>query len=769
MRRAALLLIVFRLLAAGLEISRPARSWEFLDAVGPKAALFGKEDGTLEAYVYPLKIFRDFRLQFRVGGRSIPGESLVRSIDVHPGVYTLRYGADEFQVEQTLAASLTEPGVVMRLRVRSAEPVAIEGGFIPDFQLMWPASFGSGYAAWQADLKAWLFGADGQPFAAVFGSPGMTILDSAYATNYSTRIANRFSLGEVTGFAERWILLAGSVRSRDEALSAYRRLLEHPDRVIASADAHYRQYLSATAAVELPDAMLQKAYDWARISLVQGMVENPMLGRGLVAGYGLSKGAYRPGFAWYFGRDTFWSSFALTAAGDFENARAAIEFIARFQRDDGKIPHEISQSAALIDWFKQYPYGYASADATPLFVIAVRDYMDASGDLEFVRSMLPRLKRAFDFMRSTFGAGGFPKNAGVGHGWVEGGPLLPVQTELYQAGCYVAALDSMAAIENAVADAASAARFEDEYRQKRQTLNNLFWLAPRGVFAFALDENGRPVDEPSVLATVPMWFRVLDQSKAQTMIETLARPEFKTPWGMRIIGASSPKFGPAGYHFGSVWPLFTGWASVGEYRNHMASAALANLRANAWLALDGSPGNVTEVLSGLDYSPLSTSSPHQIWSAAMVVSPILRGLLGLRLDALHQRVAFEPHLPPDWQFARISHLRLGPAKLNFALRHASAYYELNVTNAGDAPIAVEFAPSFPKGARINRASVGGSQVKWVAEDEGADFHARLRFSAKPGVTTVRIEHEEPARAPQTEWKPPALGEIAPVESDGAQR
>jgi len=45
----------------------------------------------------------------------------------------------------------------------------------------------------------------------------------------------------------------------------------------------------------------------------------------------------------------------------------------------------------------------------------------------------------------------------------------------------------------------------------------------------------------------------------------------------------------------------------------------------ALLALDGSLGHVTEVLSGDQYQPLSTSSPHQIWSAAMVISPLLRG------------------------------------------------------------------------------------------------------------------------------------------------
>src|SRR5437879_13368051 len=103
---------------------------------------------------------------------------------------------------------------------------------------------------------------------------------------------------------------------------------------------------------------------------------------------------------------------------------------------------------------------------------------------------------------------------------------------------------------------------------------------------------------------------------------------------MRIISARDPRYSPGGYHFGSVWPLFTGWASVGEYRYHRTLPAYSNLRANALLGADGSLGHVSEVLSGDCHQALCTSSPHQIWSAAMVVSPVLRGMLGLDVGAL---------------------------------------------------------------------------------------------------------------------------------------
>ena len=191
--------------------------------------------------------------------------------------------------------------------------------------------------------------------------------------------------------------------------------------------------------------------------------------------------------------------------------------------------------------------------------------------------------------------------------------------------------------------------------------NQTFWSPEKKAFAFALDQQNRRVDELSVLTTVPMWFGLTDQDKTESTIQQLAEADHQTDWGMRIISNRSPLYNGSGYHFGSVWPLFTGWASVGEYRYHQAFPAYANLRANALLALDGSLGHVAEVLSGDYYQPLSTNSPHQIWSAAMVVSPILRGMLGIETDAQSHTLTFAPHVPAEWRSFSVDNLRVGAA------------------------------------------------------------------------------------------------------------
>jgi len=83
---------------------------------------------------------------------------------------------------------------------------------------------------------------------------------------------------------------------------------------------------------------------------------------------------------------------------------------------------------------------------------------------------------------------------------------------------------------------------------------------------------------------------------------------------MRIISNGSPNSAVVDTtmaRYGRFSPVGLALASIAYHR---PQPAYDNLRANALLALDGSLGHVTEVLSGDYYQPLSTSSPHQIWS-----------------------------------------------------------------------------------------------------------------------------------------------------------
>jgi len=108
-----------------------------------------------------------------------------------------------------------------------------------------------------------------------------------------------------------------------------------------------------------------------------------------------------------------------------------------------------------------------------------------------------------------------------------------------------------------------------------------------------------------------------------------------------------------------VWPLFTGWASLAEYRAGHALSGYVHLMQNADQTTAQDLGAVTELLSGAFFQPFGRSTSHQLWSSAMVITPALRGLFGIDTDAPGGVVRLNPHLPADWDEAEVERLHVG--------------------------------------------------------------------------------------------------------------
>lgn len=726
------------------ELTRTVRSWEFLPVVGSRAGLFGDETGRFEAWVYPLKIFRNFHLTFHVGGRALPAESLSRTLAVHPESASILYAGDSFRVRETLFVPVNAAAAIILLDVETESPLEIEAAFTPDFQLEWPAALGGTYVDWDVKERAFGFGEETKKFAALVGSPTASEPHLAYETNYSSSNENSMRLGVTERGKERKaIILAASVAGLDDAAKSYHQLAAAYNGAEREATDYYRAYLEKTVSLELPDADLQQAYDWARISTIQGLVTNPYLGTGIVAGYRTSGVGQRPGFAWFFGRDSMWTSFALNAEGDYATTRTAIDFIAKYQRADGKVPHEISQSASLVPWFKDFPYPYVSADATPLLIIAVDDYVRQSGDVAFARDKWDNVWRAYQFLKSTYDSQGLAKNLGIGHGWVEGGPLLPVKNEYYQSGLGVEALHALSDLARILNKADVSKQLEDEFEHARPVLEQAFWAPEINSYAFAQKPNGERADEASVLTTVPMWFGLSDENHAEATISRLSNEDHQTDWGMRIISNRSKVYDGSGYHYGSVWPLFTGWASVAEYRYHRQFPAYLNLRSNALLGFDGALGHFSEVLSGDYNQSFSTSSPHQIWSAAMVISPILRGMFGLETDAEKHQITLAPHVPADWASYSIRNVQVSGNSINFQYKKTADAISLEIKRTGSGECWVEVSPAFSLRTQVVGVALNGRKVAFKMVPNAYDQHlnARVKLEGSSDTITIRTKND----------------------------
>jgi glycogen debranching enzyme len=763
--------------SSGLKLERRTQAGSFFDVVGRRSAVFGYENRSLEAWVYPLKILDDFTLSFRLQGYplDVNGTDIAVEIDARPEATTFTYSHAAFTVRQMIFAPIEEPGIVMLLDVRSVLPMTITASFRPKLRLMWPAGLMTGWVNWNEKEHVYTIGEETNRFVGIVGCPAGRDVSLMPYQEEPRDVPVSF-VSEVAPEAMKShlipIVIAGGVEGRVQAKATYEKLLSTAEALYENNVEYYRRLQNETASIETPDERLNTAFQWAKVGVDKGMATNPFLGTGLLAGFRTSGESERPGFAWFFGRDALWTALAITSYGDYAAVREALDFLKKFQRDDGKIPHEISQSAALVRWFKDYPYPWASADATPLYIIAHGDYWRASGDIAFIKKNWESIVKAYRFTAATDTDGnGLIENTNVGHGWVEGGALYPAHEEIYMQGLWIEALGCIAELADQMNEKQLASEARTAAERTRAAVEKTYWLGDRGFYAFAtnrsqgkpraaepgpnrerrearMDELGKSklIDEDTVLPAVPLWWRTLQDDRAQPEIDHLGSGAIATDWGSRIISERSLLYDPLSYHYGSVWPLFTGWVSMGAYRYGRPHVGYQAVMANALLTYSGALGYVTELLSGDFNAAFGRSSHHQVWSEAMVVTPIMRGLLGIEVSEGGRRMTFAPQLPANWDHAGARNVAVGDARYDMTLVRASGRETIRVAQRGKPQVAgaaeVVIAPSFPLDAKIRSVTVDGRAARYEISRLGDIQRAEVRLTGQSPIREIAFTYDE---------------------------
>lgn len=716
-----------------LALRGAVRPGAFVSAVGRRAIAMGTENGDLELWSWPIKWLHDFHLSFRVPKYTQPiaGSAVAQSMEERPEGITITYAYEQFTVREHVFVPLDKPAVVILLEVDAIRPLDIIASFTPDIHYAWPAGLGGQYLIWEQNARAFLFSEGKRSINAFMGSPAVTQASDVPAHMLAAAppqlvlgvgsAADRYSaprLGEPPGHnvnlheAYIPIVLAGGEMPHDSALAMYRELIAPgaAEREWKRRVAHEDSIRTTMFALHSPDTLLNKAVEYAKVNLDEAYVCNPDLGCGLVAGYGLSGGASdRPGFGWFFGGDAAINSFAMDGVGEAPLVRqGALRFFAKSQRADGKITHEISQGAGHVDWF-DYPYPYYHGDTTPFWVLAFGEYWRQTGDTALVRELWPNIQRAYEWSRRTDTNGdGLMETPAAGAGALEVGDLqIGILSDVYMNGVWVASLDRFAQMaralgHDALADSALATR-----AQAVKTMEAKLWLPALRQYGFALLQDGSVNESLTAWPATAMAFDVFDETRGAAMAARLASSNIMTDWGARPLSATSPLFDPLHYNNGAVWPFVTGFVSLAEYRYHNAPAGLFALDAIARTGFDESRGRNPEVISGRLYKPLDTAVPQQFFATSMVLTPLIRGLLGITVDVPAGRVTLAPHLPPAWDSVAVDNVPVGTGRLSFTVRRTDGAMTAVVRRSGAVrgPLAVVFSPALPLGARVSGAGV----------------------------------------------------------------
>ena len=737
-----------------IAITQPAEFTKPFSVAAAHGAVFGEQNGVFEAWAFPVKLLSHFRISAELADYPVPIDlsEYAAQIEVNPDRTTITYSHAAFTVRQHMFSppgdSVSGAGAVVLFEIESIRPLELTFSFTPEMLRMWPApNFGRPSAEWVSAPTPgtsgyYILHTDNDAFSGGVAIPGATPGTLApyqeRPQTYPVELKLRFDPAKDTGKFYPLLMVSGETKDCPSLLQ------ELNGRVTAlyknTAD-YYAHFFDHRLTVETPDPRFDRALRWAEVAIDQAQVKFHKE-TGLVAGYYTSADSARPGYGWFFGRDTEWSLYAIDAYGDFDLSRAALDFLFARQREDGKIMHEFSQSADLVDW-KSTPYFYASADSTPLLVMAMDDYINTSGDLGFLSKHWDQVKKAYAFTRAHDSDGDGIYDNSQGTGWVEGWPPKMPNQEIYLAALDQQSAHAMAHLASLMKDDSLAKQAAATAAQIRGKLPGEYFDASSRFFAFSHNPDGSKDLTPTIYPAVAWWTGTLSLPDADPMLNRWATDEFSTDWGTRDVSDRSPIYDPMSYHQGTVWPLFTGWVSLAEYRAGQTISAEAHLYQNLLLTWAQDLSGCTELLSGAFYQPLGRSSSHQTWSSAMVLSPALRGLLGLDWDATAHTLRVNPHLPPDWDHARINNVPIGADRVELRFTrdgnrlriHAKGAQPFRLCRAGDecagtgsrTPELILELPAVEIGLLHDEPAPGAStaQIKAVAQtDRSVTFEAQ---------------------------------------------
>lgn len=683
---------------ASLSITRHSIPSHPFSVVGPRGAVLGQQDGSFEVWLFPWKILNHVRMRVNMENYDVPinVNAHAASITVRPEATIITFSHANFTIRETIVAPKQVPdgaGVLIFYQIQAIRPMTLTVSFNPVMQRMWPAesddrpspewvktSGGSGFYILHLNFP------DHAAAVAMPGAePGILVPYQERRLVFPLQFVLHFDPKRDAHTYFPLLMTMGNrtPTSTNAALAKQLATLDRDFRALYENNRQYYDNFSKTSlSIDTPDHKLNHAFRWAEVSIDQLRVQTTPNHdeEALTAGFVGSGDTARPGFGWYFGRDALWSLYAVDSYGGFQTARQEFEFLIRRESPEGKVPHEWSQTANLVDW-KALPYEYASADATPLLLMAADDYLRISGDTAFVAAHWDGIEKAWNFERTHDSDGDGIYDNSQGSGWVESWiPKMPHQE------IYLAALDEQANLAFAnLAKATGHLELEKTAEQRadhiRTQIEKEYYLPQAKFYAFSWNGPGDIDHTPTIFPAVAWWDGTYSLAHNQGMAQRWASSEFSTDWGTRILGDHVSFYDPISYHQGSVWPLFTGWVSVAEYRTGHPLAGWIHLEENADLIWAQDLGNATELLSGKFFQPLGRSTAHQLWSSAMIISPIVRGLFGLEWNVAQNELTVTPSLPAQWDQAHLTNIPFGKQQIDLSFQRENGSLIVHASGA----------------------------------------------------------------------------------------
>lgn len=716
-----------------LSLSRVVQTNQYFDRIGQKSALMGFENGSFELWIWPWKVLKNFDLQFFINSSTQPilSKDIAKEIKVTPEATIISYVYESFSVNEIIFVPYNQTAAVLLIEVNTTIPISIVPGFFPVLQPQWPAGIGGQYSYWNNEIKAYVISESQRRASFLCGSPiakQMTAPPAHMLADNPIQFRLDINPNEFNHSFIPIVIAGLPVKANfNEVKNYYFSILHNVEKLFIENKNYYSQLLQNTINIKTPNENLNKAFQFGKIALRNLLVENPNLGKGLVAGYGLSGNGGRPGFAWFFGGDAFINSLAINSYQDFSTTKDALQFAQKFQRqenfpikknnekdkpvDIGKMSHELSQSDGLIDWWNDYHYGYNHADTTPWYLVAISDYTKKTGDIEFLKKSWKSIIQAYDWCKSKdSNQDGLMDLKGAGLGVLEFGPHVKIFNDCYTQSIWTKAIKEINYLSKIVGDNKIENETDKLYPRAVENLENIFWIKDLQFYSFGASEDGTQIKDKNIYSSTPIAFNLFDKKRSELTIRNFNESDLTTDWGARNLTSNSSLYDPSNYNYGTVWSFNSFFIGTAQFNTHFNIQGYKTIYNTAQNIFNFGLGVMPEVFSGNIYTKLSEAYHNQGFSVSGFIFPLVQGLCGIDINAIENKIYFSPKIPANWKFLKLDNVKIGNSllKIDYSINNEKAILKIN-SNTNE-KINFTFSPDFPLGYEIKNVSLNKHKV-----------------------------------------------------------
>src|SRR5271156_4387116 len=137
----------FPIASSDLTLRQHAEAGKPFTVAGECGAFMGEQDGSFEAWIFPVKLLSHFTIAAEVQGYPVPIDlnADAAEIEVAPDHTTITYAHIAFTVREILFATRCDSadqmgaGVIALFQIDSVRPVKLTFSFTPEVRRMWPA------------------------------------------------------------------------------------------------------------------------------------------------------------------------------------------------------------------------------------------------------------------------------------------------------------------------------------------------------------------------------------------------------------------------------------------------------------------------------------------------------------------------------------------------------------------------------------------------------------------------------------------------------